>query len=75
MAFLKACITSATFLPHLHASGNQVFKITDAELCPFSSCKCFARQRSPVAILSVCLCEDFSVLISVRGKGNLRGLC
>lgn len=48
--------------------------ISNAELCPFSSCKCFALQGSPVAILSICLCEVFLVLISVRGKGNLRGL-
>lgn len=58
MALLKACITSATFLPHLRASGNQVFKVTHAELCPFS-CNHSAKQGSPVTILSVCLCEGF----------------
>lgn len=33
--------------------------ITKAEFCPFSSSKCFAPHRNPVAILSVCLHEDF----------------
>lgn len=48
--------------------------ITKAELCPFLLLQVLCSNRSPVAILSVCLHEDFSVLINVRGKGNLRGL-
>lgn len=74
-AFLKACITSSTFLSHLHASGSQVFKITDTELCP--SPPESALLNSGVLwlfCLFVCV-RFFSVLISVRGKGTLRGLC